>query len=251
MSKSERNEAQGLSSCSTNLILIRICSGGFENWFSEKPDSSMPAVFRHSDTGHSTYEIESDIDEAMAVAAHQLTKRQQKLDTQCALRVRFSDIEEMSVPVSRHHLGETGVIRVDHWHCDLIGDKNTMTRLTSLIRERSLKGEDRIRRFTKYQLQLMIQWILDLGVEERPTHTAECCEMLLNRRSQLTGDRGLAIRELALARIPDSAIRPVAFELHQKRGSSPDSPIEDWFKALAQLRDRCKTHYLETRFAKG
>ena len=68
--------------------------------------------------------------------------------------------------MSRRHLGATGVIRVDHWHCDLIGDQKTMTRLTSLIRECSLSGEDRVRRFGKYQLQSMLKRILDLGVEE-------------------------------------------------------------------------------------
>src|SRR5262249_28585948 len=158
-----------------------------------------------SDTEHSTYEVGSDVDEALAVAAHQLTKRPQKLDTQSALRIRFSDLEEISLPVSRRHLGETGIIRVDYWHCDLIGDKNTLTRLTALIRDRSLKGEDRVRRFNKYQLQLIVKRIIDLGVEDRPTHTAELGEVLLNLRSAPTGDRGRVIQELASARIPDSA----------------------------------------------
>ena len=79
--------------------------------------------------------MDSDVDEALAIAAHQLTKPQQKLDTQCALRIRLLDIEASSIPVSLCQLGETGVISVDHWHRDLIGDRGTMTRLTSLVRE--------------------------------------------------------------------------------------------------------------------
>jgi hypothetical protein len=231
--------------------LIRVCSGGFENWFSDKPDSSLPAVFRQSDTEHSTYDVGSDVDEALAVAAHQLTKPAQKLDTQCALRIRLPDLEAIGMPISRRHLGETGVIRVDHWHCDLLGDKNAMGRLISRIRERSLKGEDRVRRFNRYQLQLIIERILDLGVEERPNHTAELCELILNRRSQLSRDRAQAIRELALARIPDSAIRAVAFALYEERRSSAGSSIDDWFTALAQLRKDYATHYLATHFVRG
>jgi len=228
--------------------LIRVCSGAFESWFSDKPDSTIPGVFGHSDTEHSTYEVQSDVDEAMAVAAHQLTKRQQKLDTQCALRIRFSDIEEFSIPLSRRHLGETGVVAVDHRHCDLIGDKSTMARLTSLIRGRALEGEDRIRRFNRYQLKLMIERILTLGVAERPTHTAERCEILLNRRSQLTADPDRAIHELASAQIPDAAIRPVAYELYVRRESDVKAPSQDWFEALAKLRDRYRVHYLATHF---
>ena len=95
----------------------------------------------------------------------------------------------------------------------------------------------------------MVQQILELGVEERPTHTAECCEVLLDRQSQQPkADRELAIRELANARIPDRAIRLVAFELHENRRSTTDSAVHDWFKALDQLRDHYITHYLETRF---
>jgi hypothetical protein len=69
--------------------LIRVCSGAGENWFSEKPDSSLPAAFRHSDTEHSTYEVESDVSEALAVAAHQLANPALKLDSHFALRIRF------------------------------------------------------------------------------------------------------------------------------------------------------------------
>jgi len=228
--------------------LIRVCSGAGDNWFSDKPESSLPAVFRHSDTEHSTYEVESDIEEALAVTAHQLANPTLKLDTLYALRIRFPDVEEVGIPVSRHQLGETGVVEVDHRHCDLIGGKSTMARLTSLIRRRALEGEDRIRRFNKYQLTLMIERILELGVGERPTHTAERCEMLLTGRSQLTANREQAIHELASARIPDTAIRHVAYELYVRRGSDVTPPSQDWFEALAKLRDRYRVHYLATHF---
>ncbi|MGO9913361.1 MAG: hypothetical protein ACLQIB_01420 [Isosphaeraceae bacterium] len=231
--------------------LIRVCSGALESWFSDKAESSLPAVFRHSETEHSTYEVDSDVDEALAIAAHQLTKPQQKLDTQCALRIRLLDIEASSIPVSRRQLGETGVISVDHWHRDLIGDRGTMTRLTSLVRERSLNGEDRIRRLNKYQLQLMIARICEKEVGERPTHTAERCELLLGRRSELTADRELAVRELALARIPESAVRPVAYELYQSGGSKLGLPNRDWFDALVRLRDRYTIHYMAAQFVKA
>ena len=123
--------------------LVRICSGGFENWFSDKPDASLPAIFRRFDTEHSTYEVDSDVDEAFAVAAHQLTKPQQKLDTQCSLRIRYTDIEAIGLSVSRDHLGETGVIGVDHRHCDLLGDNSAMVRLASAIRELAEGGGSR------------------------------------------------------------------------------------------------------------
>ena len=228
--------------------LIRVCSGAGDSWFSEKPDSSLPAAFRHTDTEHSTYEVESDVDEAVAVAAHQLANPALKLDSHYALRIRFRDVEETSIPVSRHHLGETGGVEVDYRHCDLIGDKGTMARLTSLIRKRALMGEDRIRRFNKYQLTLMIEQILALNVAERPTHTAEHCEMLLSRRSKLTADRDQAIHELASARIPEAAIRPVAYEHYLRRGSDVKPPSQDWFEALTTLRDRYRVHYLATHF---
>ncbi len=127
--------------------LIRVCSGGLENWFSEK--DSLPALFRNTDTEHSTYHVESDVDEALAVAAHQLIKPSRTLDTQCALRIRFSDLTEFGIPVDPRRLGQTGVANVDHSHRDLIGDKTTMASLTSWIRKRSLNGEDRVRRFNK------------------------------------------------------------------------------------------------------
>jgi len=120
----------------------------------------------------------------------------------------------------------------------------------SILEDQDFPGRG-IPRFTKYQLQLMIERIIDLGVEERPNHTAELCDMILNRQSQLTRDRAQASRELASAWIPDLAIRPVAFEFHERRKSSADSPDRDWFDALAQLRDRYTSHYLQTQFVKG
>jgi len=231
--------------------LIRVCSTGYEYWVSDPARSSLPSVFRPRDREHSTYRVESDIEEALAVAAHQLTNPSLKLDPRYVLRIRRSDIEESGIPVSQRHLGETGVVKVDHWHCDLIGDENTMNRLASLISARVGEGQDRVRRFTKYQLRLMIERIIGLCVEERPNHTAELCEMILNRRSQLTRDRERAIRELTSARIPNSAIRPVAFQCHEERGSSAGSSTDDWFNALDQLRNGYATHYLETHFVRG
>lgn len=119
--------------------LVRICSGAGDNWFSDKPEMSPPAAFRHSETEHSTYEVGSDIDKARAVAAHQLTNPALKLGTHHALRIRFADVEGLGIPVSRRHLGETGVVGVDHRHCDLIGGKETMTRLAALI-QRDAEG---------------------------------------------------------------------------------------------------------------
>jgi len=228
--------------------LIRVCSGAGEGWFSEQAESSPPTVFRQGDREHSTYHVESDIDEALTVAAHLLTDPALKLDARYALRIRSTDLSEIGIPISRRYLGQTGVVAVDHRHCDLIGDSETMHRLTSLILRRVREGQDRIRRFNKDLLKLLIGRILDLPVEERPTHTAELCEIILNRRSQCSRDRERAIRELASARIPDSAIRPVAFELHERRGVSSGSPGEDWFRALGQLRARYGNHYMRTHF---
>jgi hypothetical protein len=230
------------------VCLIRVCSGAGDNWFSDKPDSALPAIFRHSDTEHSTYVVESDVDEALTVAAHQLTNPSLKLDTQYALRIQFSDIEELGIPVSEQHLGEAGVVKVDHAHRDLIGNKEKMKQLVSLIRTRAFEGEDRIRRFNKYQLQLMIKRILAMGTRERPTHTAELCERLLDPRSESTIDRERTIRELAESRIPDHAIQPVAYQLFERRGSMIGSPTQDWFEALTFLRDRYRDHYLTTHF---
>lgn len=64
---------------------VRVCSGAGENGFSEKADSPLPQVFRPGDREHSTYLVESDVDEALAVAAHQLTNPSQKVDSQYAL----------------------------------------------------------------------------------------------------------------------------------------------------------------------
>lgn len=226
--------------------LIRVCSGSFESWFSEK--DSLPALFRHTDAEHSTYNVESDVDEALAVAAHQLISPSQTLDTQCALRIRISDLTEIGISVDRRHLGQTGVVKVDHSHCDLFGDKNTMTRLISWIRERSLKGEDRVRRFNKYQLRIMIERILDMGHEERPTRTAELCELVLKRRDRPTDDRERANQELTSMRIPDWAIRPVAFELFNQRSPHAGLARDDWFRAIDRLRARYRDHYMATHF---
>jgi hypothetical protein len=228
--------------------LVRVCSGAGENWFSEKADSSLPQVFRSGDREHSTYLVESDVDEALAVAAHQLTYPSQKVDSQYALRIRFPDVEEIGISVSRQHLGETGVVKVDFAHRDLVGDKDSIKRLTSLIRERAHWGEDRIRRFNKSQLQVMLGRILDMEIEDRPTHTAELCEVLLKRRIQRTDNRERALSDLARARIPDSAIEPVAYEIFDRRGSIGDSPSSDWYEAITHLRERYRDHYMAKHF---
>jgi hypothetical protein len=228
--------------------LVRVCSGAGENWFSEKADSPLPQVFRPGDHEHSTYLVESDVDEALAVAAHQLANPSQKLDSQYALRIRFPDVEELGIPVSRQHLGDTGLVNVDFAHRDLIGDKERIKRLTSLIRERALWGEDRIRRFNKFQLQVMLGRILEMGIEERPTHTAELCEIFLKRRAQRDDDRSRMLSDLASVRIPNSAIEPVAYQLFEARGSGGGSPTSDWYEALAHLRDRYRDHYMATHF---
>jgi hypothetical protein len=227
---------------------VRVCSGAGESWFSEKADSQLPQVFRADDREHSTYLVESDVDEALAVAAHQLTNPSQKLDSQYALRIRFMDAEEMGITVSRQHLGETGIVKVDFAHRDLVGDKDRIERLTSLIREKALWGEDRIRRFNRFQLQVMIGRILDLGIEERPAHTAELCEILLKRRTQRTDDRERALSDLAGVRIPDFAIEPVAYQFFERRGSGGGAPSGDWYEALAHLRDQYRDHYMATHF---
>ncbi len=126
-----------------------------------------------------------------------------------------------------------------------------MKRLASLISHRVGAGQDRVRRFSKYQLQLMIERIIEMEIEQRPTHTAELCEMVSNRRTQLTRDRQRAMDETCSACIPDSAIRPVAFQRFQERGSGDGSSSGDWFNALAQLRIAYTTHYLETHFVRG
>jgi hypothetical protein len=227
--------------------LVRVCSGAGENWFSEKVDS-LPPVFRPGDREHSTYLVESDVDEALAVAAHQLTNASQKLDPQYALRIRFTDVEVIGIAVSRHHLGETGVVKVDYAHRDPVGDKERIKHLTSLLRERILWGEDRIRRFSKVQLQGMLGRIVDLGIEERPAQSAELCEILLKRRTSRTDDRERALIDLAGVRIPNSAIEPVAYQLFERRGSDAGSPSGDWYEALAHLRDLYRVHYMRTHF---
>jgi hypothetical protein len=69
----------------------------------------------------------------------------------------FNDVEGLP------SCSTTGVVDVDHWHCDLIGAENTMKRLASLISHRVGEGQDRVRRFSKYQLQLMIERIIEYG----------------------------------------------------------------------------------------
>jgi hypothetical protein len=228
-----------------------VCQGAGEGWFSEQADSSPPTVFRQSDCEHSTYGVESDIDEAVTVAAHLLTDPAMKVDTRHALRIRYADLRETGIQIDRRHLGQTGVVAVDHSHCDLLGDNQTMRRLTALIVRRVREGQDRIRRLNRYLLQLMIDRIFRLGEAERPSHTAELCEKVLNRRSQLTRNREQASRELASARIPDRAIRPLAFKFYEERVPSAGSPTDDWFRAVGQLRNQYAIHYLRSHFLDG
>ena len=97
----------------------------------------------------------------------------------------------------------------------------------------------------------MIARICEKEVGERPTHTAERCELLLGRRSELTADRELAVRELALARIPESAVRPVAYELYQSGGSKWVCRTVTGSTALVRLRDRYTIHYMAAQFVKA
>ncbi len=238
---------------------VRVGSGGGENWLTEKhppPEKLGLDDLKVKGIVVSTYLVGSDAEEALAVGAHTLTKTKVKAEACFALRIRFSDIREAGVGVCDGHLGQTGVVCVDYSHRDLVSDQPKITLLAEIILRKIREGQDRVRKLSAYQVKLSLRKIMDLGLQERPSFTAEQCESALGITTQCHGAGTIEPRnrreqtclELSKIRIPDHVTRCRAYQIYENRRPDHRTSEQDWLEALASLRAEYREHYLKTWF---
>jgi hypothetical protein len=195
----------------------------------------------------SVYEVSNEIEEVYAIAAHILAATSPKLENCYLIRFRNEDILQSGVTLSDAHLGETGVVLVDHRHRDFLGKRTLFEVLMKQVISGLHQGQDRIRWLKKAQLEYALERFLELETCERPTHTAHWCEVLLNKRTETTicRDQAQTKNELAIARIPEEAIRQRAGKRWLTNGGPPTgSAVDDWLATEAEMRDAYRRHYL-------
>src|SRR4051794_29504395 len=100
-----------------------------------------------------------------------LTRVPPQLESCYVVRVRRADILEAAVDVDGSQLGETGVVFVDFSHRNLMADRPLMYALFRVVLRRLREGQDRVRKLSRLQPQNVLDWLLSLGPEGRPTHT--------------------------------------------------------------------------------
>jgi hypothetical protein len=66
----------------------------------------------------------------------------------------------------------------------LVGDQDQMSLLADVILRKIHDGQDRVRKLSIYQLTLCLRKIMELGLEDRPSMTAELCEKTLGVTTQ-------------------------------------------------------------------
>jgi hypothetical protein len=193
----------------------------------------------------STYEVEGELEETRAAAAHLLTDLEPKIAPCYVVRIRKVDLLEAGVQEQDTVIGTTGIVYIDFRHRDLVGTKPQFEKLVEVILGYLRNGQDRIRRFGAPQLRTALEEFADLPPTERPTRTVEVirCALTNARVAGLNADVELAIKELAQVTIPQDTISLRAFCL-QKAKKGTGSQNGDWDKAQNELRDEYTKHYL-------
>jgi hypothetical protein len=125
---------------------------------------------RHPDAcEESTYEVEGELEEARATAAHILTDTHPKIDPRYLVRIRAADLGKAGIRVDDSVIGTTGIVCVDFRYRDLVGTIEQFERLVDLILTRLREGEDRLRRFGGPQFRNALEGFASLTSKERPT----------------------------------------------------------------------------------
>jgi hypothetical protein len=193
----------------------------------------------------STYEVEGELDEAQAAAAHLLTDTHPRIEARHLVRIRAADLAAAGIGVEDSVIGTTGIVRVDFHHRDLVGTKEQFERPVQVILARLREGEDRIRRIGQVQLRYALEGFAGRTAKERPTHTLECINCMLepSAAAGVRRDIVLARDELARISIPYETIRLRAFCL-EEAGKGRGGPRENWLAAEEELQAEYAKHYL-------
>ena len=141
----------------TMRYYIRIGKSKAEEWVNGVGTPAVLAqnVFRLKKSPHrdaceeSTYQVEGEIEEAQAAAAHLLTDTHPKIEARHLVRIRPADLVEAGIRVDDSFIGTTGIVWVDFRHRDLVGTKGQFERLVDVILSRLREGEDRVRRLRR------------------------------------------------------------------------------------------------------
>jgi hypothetical protein len=114
-------------------------------------------------------------------------------------------------------------------------------------------GEDVLRLIKTVQLNYQLTQFASLSTEDRTTHVANWCEVLLTKKkdTDVCRSRSKAIAELAGARIPEDCIRLRAYSRWQQNGHRASRAETDWYEALAELRAEYQEHYMKHCFRVG
>jgi hypothetical protein len=164
------------------MAYVRVCEGKYDDWFTRSSDVVLLAacfgVPKNSGTSDSIeislFQTGLDwIDEARAIAAH-LQSRSLSARPQYAVRILPNDLQALGLAVGAS-AGDYGIKWADEHHSDLVGSAGLIRNLVEYVREQHLRGEDRIRRLGKEQVERQFRSFLDQsdGVSEKARSRCE------------------------------------------------------------------------------
>jgi hypothetical protein len=131
------------------------------------------------DFSPSVYQVETEIEEARAMAAHYLLlTARPALTTISALRIKHHEITDLQIEIERQE-GTTHIRDIDAKHYNLHGTRAKFEALFRTLYEAVRRGEDRVRVLGKSQLTYQLQEFLKLNSDSIDEPTKRRCERLL------------------------------------------------------------------------
>ena len=166
---------------------IRIVQGQKEDW----EDAKKPAIdlagntFSKTAEKVSVYRVSSAVEEALVIAALQLTKKQTPPRQIMALRFYRCEIRGSGITIAKCD-GKTGVAKVDRAHRDLVGDKDKYEALAKTVLDRQLEGHDRVRRMQWNRLKKQFITLSLAADSDISTIARERCKQCIDKMGAAT-----------------------------------------------------------------
>jgi hypothetical protein len=221
--------------------LIRLFSGGINNWYGNSPNvETLAKAFNLSDTEHSVYEVGDSEEECLVAAAHSLNNAPKgRPDPTSILRIDPDDVSRFGIAIGGGSPGTSGIPRWDYRHRNIMARSDEIKKLVSFVLGLCQRGIDRARRIEKDLLLRSLNAICNSSANQCPDHIkaiAKWCQGLESSIPTLTQQS--ISRELERLEFDDEIIRPGALQL-----CSGDM-VGDWYESLRAVRAFYRQHYL-------